>query len=84
MNQQRHASPAMDVAGKCERPALREQRKMTQRSSDSGFAAAIFRLVAGTLFVTMSVAFVTIPYSLSMIPGDPAVQAAIGAPRHLS
>jgi hypothetical protein len=52
--------------------------------AQTSFAASMFRVVVSVLFVTMTIAFLTIPYSLSMHPGDPSSQLASAASRHLT
>jgi hypothetical protein len=38
--------------------------------------ADLFRAVVGVIFVTMTMAFITVPYALSAHPGDSSVQVA--------
>lgn len=48
------------------------------------FLRPLVQVIATTLFAVCSVAFVTLPYSLGHIPGDPAVLAQADGPRHLT
>lgn len=47
------------------------------------FAADVFRFVIAAVFVTMTMAFLTLPYALSSHPGEPT-QVASTTVRHLS
>lgn len=48
------------------------------------FLRPLVQVIAATLFAVCTVAFVTLPYSLGHIPGDPAVLAQADGPRHLT
>ena len=45
-------------------------------SSTRSFAAEYLSVVASALFVVMSIAFITIPYSLGEHPGEDRIRAA--------
>ena len=47
-------------------------------------ATDLFRGVVTTVFIVMTMAFVTVPYALSSHPGEPAPSAAVTADRHMS
>jgi hypothetical protein len=47
------------------------------------FAMPILRVIAATLFMVFSVAFVSVPYSLGAQPGEPVV-AQQASPRHMT
>lgn len=53
-------------------------------SKQSTPAADIFRAAIGVIFVTMTMAFVTLPYALSAHPGDSLPKLATAASHHLS
>jgi hypothetical protein len=65
-------------------PTSRQPQRTNQMEAQTSFAASMFRVVISVLFVTMTIAFLTIPYSLSMHPGDPSSQLASAASRHLT
>lgn len=65
-------------------PTSRQPQRTSQMEAQTSFAASMFRVVVSVLFVTMTIAFLTIPYSLSMHPGDPSSQLASAASRHLT
>lgn len=48
------------------------------------FIQPIARVVAATLFVVCTVAFVTVPYVLGQHPGDAVVDVHQSGPRHMT
>jgi hypothetical protein len=48
------------------------------------FLRPLVQVIAATLFAVLTVAFVTVPYSLGHLPGDTAVLAQADGPRHFT
>jgi hypothetical protein len=48
------------------------------------FIRPLVQVIAATLFAVCTVAFVTLPYSLGHIPGDPTALAHADGARHLT
>ncbi len=44
--------------------------------------ADIFRFAVAAVFITMTMAFIMVPYALSFHPGEPAPQAAAPTAKH--
>jgi hypothetical protein len=59
-------------------------RSRTRQSRQTLLPVAVLRTCAAALFVVMTLAFLTLPYSLAAHPGEKAPQSAIAANRHLS
>ncbi len=58
-------------------------KQIAQKEQPSLVADAI-RFVVGMVFVVMSLAFVTVPYALSSVPGTAGQQVAAASAKHLS
>lgn len=48
------------------------------------FLQPIAQVVAATLFVVFTVAFISVPYTLQQQPGEPLAQAQQGSDRHMT
>lgn len=48
------------------------------------FLQPLFQVIAATLFAVCTVAFVSVPYSLGRVPGEPTVLAQADGPRHMT
>lgn len=84
MNQKTRATRNAGSSAALRTPAVHHQQRTTQMEFQTSFAASMIRLVVGVILVTMTVAFVTIPYSLSKIPGHPSAPLTLGATHHLT
>lgn len=48
------------------------------------FLRPLVQVIAATLFAVCSVAFVSVPYSLGHVPGEPTSLAQADGPRHMT
>lgn len=48
------------------------------------FLQPLVQVIAATLFAVCTVAFVSVPYSLGHVPGEPTVLAQADGPRHMT
>lgn len=84
MNQPTRATRNAGSSAASRKPAAHHQQRTTQMKFQTSFAASMIRLVVGVILVTMTVAFVTIPYSLSRIPGHPSAPVILEATHHMT
>ena len=48
------------------------------------FLRPLVQVIAATLFAVCTVAFVSVPYSLGHVPGEPTSLAQADGPRHMT
>lgn len=60
---------------------MKTQQTKLQKTKET-LGADIFRFAVAAVFITMTMAFIMVPYALSFHPGDQVPHAAAAATRH--